>query len=112
MGHVYWAEAVRDGELQVVCRNGSFRDALKSGKACQFYCMDYPTLKQRMAAEYPEADVWYTERNGDPIGMLVPKGTPPELLPSVAMDYIAFEWIDPDKDFGTGVVPVKRQGKT
>ena len=55
-----------------------------------------------MSREYPDADVWYTERNGDSIGMLVPKGTPFNQLPKICIDYIVIEWIDPDKEFGTG----------
>lgn len=84
-----------------------YHKILAAGQAVQFYTMDYTTLKQCMAKEYPEADVWYTERNGDPIAMLVPKGTPPEKLPTTAMCYMAFAWIDPDKDFNElgGVIP-------
>jgi hypothetical protein len=83
------------------------REALDGGKAVQYYCMGHKTLKADIAAKMPSADVWYTERNGDSIACLVPKGTSPERLPSHAKDYAALEWIDPDKDFGSGVVPLK-----
>lgn len=91
MDDKYWAEAHRDGEIDVVCE-GDFHEALASGKACQFYEFDYKTAVERLSREYPEADYWYTERNGDPITMLVPKGTKHEHFPTVAMDYIAFRW--------------------
>ena len=104
--HTYWAEEHREGEIDVVC-SGNFEEALSNGKAIQFYG-SHVSLKQSMKEEFPTADVWYTERNGDPIAMLVPAGTHTDLLPSVAMDYMALEWIDPDKDFGTGVMPARR----
>ena len=102
MEHKYWCEKHRDGEIDVSCGE-EVKKIIADGKAVQFYCFDYKTLKERMNEKYPEADVYYTERNGDSIAMLVPKGTDVKLLPTVAMDYIAFEWIDPDKDFGTGI---------
>jgi hypothetical protein len=86
----------RDGSDEYVLTELSF------GRGVQFYCMDYRKLKAWRDEKFPEADIWYTERNGDPIGMWVPKGTPPEELPDMALDYMAIEWIDPDKDFGTG----------
>lgn len=103
----YWAEENREGEIQVVCR-GDFHAALAKGCAVQFYEMNYMTAIERLSKEFPEADLWYTERNGDPITMLVPKGTDTDRFPSVAMGYIAFEWIKHDKDFGTGVVPRRK----
>ena len=81
---------------------------IAAGCGVAFYEADYPTANKRYAEQYPEADNWYTERNGDPITLLVPKGTPPEELPPMAMDYFVMVWIDPDYDFGTGVRP--RQG--
>lgn len=92
-------------KLEVV-RDGDFHAALADGKAVQFYS-GYFTLKSRMQEQFPEANVWYTERNGDGIAMLVPKGIDNSKLPDVAMEYLAFEWIDPEKDFGTGVCPWK-----
>lgn len=71
---------------------GDFHAALAEGKAVQFYEMDYTTAVARLSVEYPEADLWYTERNGDPITMLVPKGTPKEALPKTAMEYYALSW--------------------
>ena len=72
------------------------RQALKSGKAVQFYEFDWKTATERHKACFPDIDVWYTERNGDPITMLVPAGTPKELLPDMAMEYIAFRWDTPE----------------
>jgi hypothetical protein len=79
------------------------KQAFSEGRAVQFYasCVG---LKDMARSIDPTAQVWYTERNGDPIAMLCPAGTPSEALPSVAMEYVAFEWVDPDCDFGTGVV--------
>lgn len=74
---------------------------LTAGRGVQFQC-SYVGLKAWRDKCFPMADVWYTERNGDCISMFVPKGTPPEELPEWAMEYMAIEWIDPDKDFGTG----------
>ena len=88
--------------LDVVC-GGDARKALEEGKAAQFYESDYRTALDRYALEYPDAECWYTERNGDPITMLVPKGTAPGQLPKTAMYYQAFEWIKPDAEFGSGV---------
>lgn len=105
----YWAEREnREGEIHVVCR-GNFHEALAKGSAVQFYEMNYMTAVARLSKEYPEADLWYTERNGDPITMLVPKGTDTNKLPSVAMDYLAFEWIKHDSEFGTGVRVSRRR---
>lgn len=101
----YWAERPRGGEIQVfVGPYDEWTAHLEAGEAVQFYA-SYVGLKARFAESHPMAEVWYTERNGDPIAMLVPRGTEPSRLPSVALDYIAFEWIDPDNDFGTGVKP-------
>jgi hypothetical protein len=80
---------------------------LAAGRAVQFNVMDYRKLKAWRDEQFPMADVWYTERNGDPIAMWVPKGTPAEELPEWALEYMAIEWIDPDKDFGTGYRPLR-----
>ena len=56
--------------------------------------------RQRHGAD---VQVWYTERNGDGIGCVMPADAKPEDLPPMAMGYMVFEWIDPDKDFGTGI---------
>lgn len=87
----YWAEEYRDNEIEVVC-SGDFHSALKNGKAVQFYEFDYTTAIERYSLEYPDADYWYIERNGDPITMIVPKGTDITRLPSVAMNYIVTCW--------------------
>lgn len=83
---------------------------LADGRGVVFYEMHYPTAKQRNAQAFPQADYWYTERNGDPIGLLVPKGTDPLDLPNHAMSYIVIEWIDPDGEFNTGKYPTLRPG--
>lgn len=75
---------------------------LGAGKSVSLYCLDYRTLKKEMSDAFPMADVWYSERNGDGIALLVPNGTPETELPSHAQGYGIFEWIDPDKNFGTG----------
>lgn len=77
---------------------------LQDGFAFQGIC-SFKGLTERLKEEFGPCDVWYTERNGDSIGMVCPEGTPLEKLPSSAMDYIAFEWIKPEDDFGGGVVP-------
>lgn len=68
----------------------------------QFYA-SFVGLKRWCEDRQWKASVWYTERNGDGIGMLVPHAVEGLNMPTVAMDYIAFEWICPDKEFGTGV---------
>lgn len=102
MTDLYWCEEPGRPGLPVVV-GGDPHEALRQGKAVQFYEFDYRTAIERYSVDYPEADLWYTERNGDPITMLVPKGTPHDQLPSVAMDYIVFEWIRHDQLFRTGV---------
>lgn len=104
----YWAEEPREGEINVFAGpKEEWAAHLAAGEAVQFYA-GYVGLKGWCANEFPQADVWYTERNGDGIGMLVPHGMDTLRLPTVALDYMAFEWIDPDKDFGTGVFPRKK----
>jgi hypothetical protein len=104
MTYQYWAEhAAREGEIKVFAGpSEEWAAHLSAGEAVQFYA-SYAGLKLWCAKLFPQADVWYTERNGDGIGMLVPRATDTSRLPSVALIYIAFEWIDPDKDFGSGV---------
>ena len=93
-------EVVNDNTVTHVDRHAM----LKSGYAVAFFCMDHQALRAVQGHEFPEADIYYTERQGDGIALLVPKGTAPDRLPSVACGYQIFEWIDPDKEFGTGVV--------
>jgi hypothetical protein len=102
----YWAEEHRDGEIDVVV-NGDHEEALRRGAAVQFYEGNYGTAIKRLSERFPGCEYWYTERNGDPITMVVPAGTHHDALPSVAMGYMAFEWIKHDADFGTGVRPLK-----
>lgn len=75
---------------------------LQEGKALQGFVMGWRHLRAWAATIVGAVphEVWYTERNGDPIVMLLPAGTPPERFPPHAMDYIAFEWIHPEDDFG------------
>lgn len=102
----YPCECQRDGEIDVVF-SGDLRAALAAGKAIQFYEFDFRSAIDRLQGRFPGCEYWYTERNGDPISMVVPAGTPNERLPSTAMTYAALEWIKHDKDFGSGVVPMK-----
>lgn len=78
---------------------------LERGLAVSCYWLNWRTLKQYTLDRLPMADVWYSERNGDPIALWVPKDTPESELPDWAQDYNIFEWIDPDKEFGTGYKP-------
>jgi hypothetical protein len=76
---------------------------LLSGKAVAFYG-SYTDARQSAANVAPDADVWYTERNGDCITLLAPQGTPRDHLPSEAMGYWVFEWIRPEDEFSHGRV--------
>lgn len=101
----YECEQARSGEIACVVWTGDDVDAqqaLAVGKCVQFFS-GFVGLKTRMAAKFPFADCWYTERNGDGIALLMPRNTHRARFPTWAMDYMAFEWIEPDKDFGTGV---------
>jgi hypothetical protein len=80
------------------------RLALNEGRAIQGYG-SFTGWNDEARKIDPRAQAWYTERNGDGIVMLCPRDTKIEELPSWAMCYMAFEWIDPDKDFGSGVMP-------
>lgn len=77
---------------------------LAAGKALALY-HSYVGLSEWAATNWPLADIWYTERNGDCIGLLVPKGTPTDCLPDWAKGYAILEWIHPDSDFGSGFRP-------
>jgi hypothetical protein len=74
-----------------------------AGKGFQGY-YGYIGLTEEAHKRFGPCDVWYTERNGDSIGMFVPVGTPESELPDVAMLYCALEWIKPEDDFGSGVM--------
>jgi hypothetical protein len=93
----WWAMKVLDYEDGI-----DINAAIADGNGVVFYEFNYRTANARYSEAYPGADVWYTERNGDPITLLVPKGTPTDLLPDEAKGYLILEWINPDKDFGTG----------
>lgn len=68
------------------------------------YAGGFRGLKEEMRAQYgADVQVWYTERNGDSIVCVMPADAKPEDLPRNACGYMVFEWIDPDKEFGTGV---------
>jgi hypothetical protein len=43
-----------------------------------------------------EHEVWYTERNGDPITLVAPKGTQESELPRMCKGYIIFKWERPE----------------
>ncbi len=66
-----------------------------------FYC-GFETMS-RVRVKFPDWQYWYTERNGDGIGIVLPKAAGTEKLPRFAMGCLIFEWIDPDKEFGSGV---------
>lgn len=83
---------------------------LAEGKAVQWYGT-YVDFKQKAAQYFPEAETWYTERNGDGICMLVPVGTPHGRLPIGAIDYVVDEWIDPSANFGSGVHTFRKMDK-
>lgn len=71
------------------------------------YAMGYKGLKAWVAEEYgAEAQVWYSERNGDGLLCVMPPHATSADLPCDAMGYGIGEWIDPDKEFGTGVRPL------
>jgi hypothetical protein len=71
------------------------------------YAMGYNGLKERMTEEYgPDAQVWYSERNGDGLVCIMPPNATSADLPCDAMNYGIAEWIDPDREFGTGVRPL------
>lgn len=86
------------------------REALRSGKAivghCGFTCSREWAAK--VAGETPH-EVWYTERNGDSITLIVPAGTQPDQFPGMALGYMVARWIKPEDEFGAGcgVVPVR-----
>lgn len=72
---------------------------LSQGKAIAFFCMDRYALKPVLRMEYPEADIYYTERNGEGIGLLVPKKTKHDRLPNlVCGGSMIYKWVDPDDD--------------
>jgi hypothetical protein len=78
-------------------REGSAHEALRAGKAVAMYCGfdNARKLAAEVARDLPH-DVWYTERNGDPITLVVPAGTPAERLPRRAQGYIIFGWESPE----------------
>jgi hypothetical protein len=77
----------------------SWAAALAEGKGVAFM-HSYEGLAAAAARFWPEADVWYTERNGDPIALLVPRETPKQDLPNAALGYRILEWIHPEGEFG------------
>ena len=98
MRKAYYAEGLRKQrerrkELLQIGQWDKRRQALRQGKCVQGYWLDSDDELAKWAQQdSPEADCWMTERNGDAIAMLVPKGTPYEKLPETAKDYIAFQW--------------------
>ena len=91
-------------ELKIIqgdLTNTDISKEILEGNAVAGWC-SY-THSERWAKEN-NAEAWYTERNGDPITLLVPKGTDPSKLPKWCKGYIIFEWIRPDKEFGSGVM--------
>jgi hypothetical protein len=83
------------------------RAILAAGKAFAGYVGGFKLLRAFVAEQFGDGcEVWYTERNGDPIGLVVPLGLDPARLPSRAMIYFILEWIRPEDEFGSGVVPM------
>ena len=70
----------------------TIEEILSDGKAVAIYEFDYPTAIERYNKKYPDADLWYIERNGDPITLFVPRGTLKENLPETAKGYITLWW--------------------
>lgn len=82
------------------------KEAAKTKPLYVGYAMGYKHLKAWVAEEYgADAHVWYSERNGDGLVCVMPPHATPADLPCMAMNYGIGEWIDPDKEFGTGVRP-------
>ena len=81
--------------IEIEEAKGPVEPILASGKGVAFYEFGWRTANARYRKQYPFADNWYTERNGDSITLLVPK----EDLPTWAMGYRIFQWINPDDDF-------------
>lgn len=87
------------------------KETILSGKAFCGYC-SYAGSREwaaEVCGDVPH-QVWYTERNGDPIALVMPADTLPEQFPSFALIYIVFGWIPPEDDFDSPrqVVPQKR----
>lgn len=73
---------------------------INEGKAVAFYVLDWHGLEEWIRPIVPNCELWYTERNGDLIVLLVPVGLPHDAFPSFALSYATLEWIHPDWDFG------------
>lgn len=86
------------------------KETILSGKAFCGYC-SYPDARAWAAEVCGDAphQVWYTERNGDPIVLVMPADTLPKQFPSFACIYVVFRWIPPEDDFDSlrQVVPLK-----
>jgi len=76
-------------------------NAIANGKALAGYCcfVEARHWASKISEGVPH-DVWYTERNGDTITLVVPKGTEGKRLPNSALGYFIIEWIPPEADFG------------
>ena len=70
---------------------------IAAGRCVVLYEFDWRTATERYGRLYPGADCWYTERNGDPITCLAPKGTPVEQLPADAKGYLIMRWATPEE---------------
>lgn len=89
--------------IEVHCYRFEMEDApsiIKKGEGVQYYNVRFSInqLEKETKERFKEIeiDVWYTERNGDPICMVLPKGTPPENFPNYAMEYCALSWEHPN----------------
>jgi hypothetical protein len=86
------------------------KETILLGKAFCGYC-SYPDSRKwaaKVCGDIPH-QVWYTERNGDPIVLVMPADTLPEQFPSFAFSYIVLRWMPPEDVFGSAndVVPIK-----
>jgi hypothetical protein len=76
------------------------RAILAAGKAFAGYVGGFKLLRAFVAEQFGDGcEVWYTERNGDPIGLVVPLGLDPARLPSRAMIYLTEQML------GAGMPP-------
>lgn len=86
------------------------KETIISGKAFCGYCscLESRTWAAKVCGHVPH-QVWYTERNGDPITLVMPADVEPERFPSQAKIYFVFEWILPEDSFDSPrkVIPLK-----
>lgn len=105
-----WGLATNNGEVIEMIEIGEWtKETLAQGKGCIGY-VPFTTARAdaKWLADGIPHEVWYTERNGDPLTLVVPEGTPESELPNWAKGYMVFEWIRPENEFGSGVRVFRR----